>query len=166
MHKDSDLLGREVFSQDAGEKMASVEEVIFDDDTHRVVALLVDGGFLRNPRVVRRGSVASVADVVAVRGDGALGGLDSDPLVSALRRRSHEIEGKEVITEGGEKIGEAFDLFIGDSGDLLGYEIKSGFVKDLMGRKFVPVEKVRSSGGDAIIAVDAGLPSADVVARR
>ena len=53
MHKVSDLLGREVFSQDAGEKMASVEEVIFDDDTHRVVALLVDGGFLRSLRVVR-----------------------------------------------------------------------------------------------------------------
>jgi uncharacterized protein YrrD len=55
MHKVSDLLGREVFSQDAGEKMASVEEVIFDNDTHRVVALLVDGGFLRSLRVVRWG---------------------------------------------------------------------------------------------------------------
>ena len=110
--------------------------------------------------------MASVAEVVAVRGDGALGGLDCDPLVSALRRRSHEVEGKEVITEGGEKIGEVSDLFIGDSGDVLGYEIKSGFVKDLMGRKFVPVEKVRSSGGDAIIAADAGLPSEDVVAHR
>jgi hypothetical protein len=49
---------------------------------------------------------------------------------------------------------------------VLGYEIKSGFAKDLMGRKFLPVAKLRSSGGDAIIAADAGLPSVDVVARR
>lgn len=27
------------------EEMARVEVVVFDDDTHRVVALLVDGGF-------------------------------------------------------------------------------------------------------------------------
>ena len=53
MYKINDLLGREVFNQDTGDKLASVEEVIFDDDTRRVVALLVDGGLLQSPRVLR-----------------------------------------------------------------------------------------------------------------
>lgn len=166
MYKVNDLLGREVFNQDTGEKLASVEEVVIDDAARRVVALLVGGGLLRSPRVVRWISVANVADVVAVRGEGTLGDLDSDPEVSAVRRRSHEVEGREVITEGGEKVGEVSDLFISDSGDMLGYEIKDGLVKDLMGRKFLPVEKVRSVGEDAIIAADAGLPSVPDVARH
>jgi uncharacterized protein YrrD len=110
--------------------------------------------------------VSKLTRVLGHRVDGALDSLDSDSLVSALRRRSHEIEGKEVVTEGGEKIGEVSDLFIGDSGDVLGHEIKSGFVKDLMGRKFLPVEKVWSSGGDAIIAADAGLPIVEDVTLR
>lgn len=168
MHKVNDLLGKELLDQDTGEKIASVQEVIFDDDTRRVVALLTDGGILRGPSVVRWSSVANVADVVAVRGGGELEGLGSDPEVSALRRRSHEVEGKEIITEGGEKVGEVSDLFVGDLGEVLGYEVKGGLVKDLMGRKFLPIEGVRSSGGDVIIiAADAGLPSvADVVGLR
>lgn len=61
MHEVSDLLGREVFSQDTGEEMASVEEVIFDDDTHRVVALLVDDRGAVLGFEVKRGLVRDLA---------------------------------------------------------------------------------------------------------
>lgn len=61
--------------------------------------------------------------------------------MSALRRRSDEVEGKQIFTEGGEKIGEVSDLLV----DELGYEVKSGLVRDLMGREFLPIERVRSS---------------------
>lgn len=157
MHRINDLLGREVFDQDTGDGLGSVEEVVFDDDTRRVVALLVGGGLLRSPRVVRWSSVANVADVVAVRGGGALENLGSDPEVAALRRRSREVEGKEIITEEGEKVGEVSDLFVGDLGEVLAYEVKSGLVSDLMGRKFLPIEAVRSSGGDVVVASAARL---------
>ena len=166
MYKVKELLGKEILDQDTGEKIASVREVIFDDDTRRVVALLTDEGLLRGPSVVRWSSVANVADVVAVRGGGSLADLDSDPEVSALRRRSDVVEGKEIVTEGGEKIGEVSDLLVDDLGGVLGYEVKSGLVRDLMGRKFLPIEAVRSSGGDVVISADAGLPSVRDVARR
>lgn len=125
-----------------------MEEVVFDDDTRRVVALLVGGGLLRSPKVVRWSSVANIADIVAVRAGRALEDLGSDPEVAALRRRSRE--GKEIITEEGEKVGEVSDLFVGHLGEVLGYEVKSGLVGDLLGRKFLPIEGVRSSGGDVV----------------
>ena len=166
MYKVKELLGKEILDQDTGEKIASVREVIFDDDTRRVVALLTDGGILRGPSVVRWTSVANVADVVAVRGGESLGDLGSDPEVSALRQRSDVVEGKEIVTEGGEKIGEVSDLLVDDLGGVLGYEVKSGLVRDLMGRKFLLIKGVRSSRGDVVIAADAGLPSVNDVARR
>ena len=166
MYGINDLLGKEVFNQDTGEKLASVEEVIFDDDTRRVVALIVDGGLLQGAGVVRWASVANVADVVALRGGEAPHDLGSDPEVSELRRRSDKAEGKEIVTEEGEKVGEVSDLFIGERGEVLGYEVKSGLVKDLTGRKFLPVEKVRSSGEDAVVATDAQLISVNDVEQQ
>lgn len=163
MYRVNELLGKEVFDQDTGEKLASVEEVIFDDDTRQVVALLVDGGLLQSDGVVKWESVANVADVVALRGGEAPQDLGSDPKVSELRRRSRKAEGKEIVTEDGEKVGEVSDLFIGERGEVLGYEVKSGLVRDLTGRKFLPIEKVRSSGGDAVIVADAELPSVNDV---
>ena len=166
MYRVNDLLGKEVFDQDTGEKLAGVKEVIFDDDTQRVVALLVGGGLLQSDSVVKWDSVANVADVVALRGGAAPHDLGSDPEVSELRRRSREAEGKEIVTEDGQKIGEVSDLFVGEGGEVLGYEVKSGLVKDLAGRKFLPVGKVRSSGGDAVIAADADLPAVNEVENR
>ena len=166
MYRVNELLGKEVFDQDTGEKLAGVKEVIFDDDTQRVVALLVDGGLLQSDSVVKWDSVANVADVVALRGGAAPHDLGSDPEVSELRRRSREAEGKEIVTEDGQKVGEVSDLFIGERGEVLGYEVKSGLVKDLAGRKFLAVGKVRSSGGDAVIAVDADLPAVNEVENR
>ena len=166
MYRVNELLGKEVFKQDTGEKLASVKEVILDDDTRLVVALIVDGGLLQRDGVVRWTSVANVADVVAVRGGETLQDLGSDPEVSRLRRHSRKAEGKEIVTEGGEKVGEVSDLFIGERGEVLGYEVKSGLVKDLTGRKFLPIEKVRSSGEDAVVATDAQLPSVDDVGQH
>lgn len=144
----------------------TLTEMMLTGEGERGEVRLTDGGLLRGPSVVRWSSVANVADVVAVRGGESLADLGSDPEVSALRRRSDVVEGKELVTEGGEKIGEVSDLLVDDLGGVLGYEVKSGLVRDLMGRKFLPIEGVRSSGGDVVIASSAGLPSVDDVVRR
>ncbi len=157
MYKVDDMLGREVFNQDTGEKLASVEEVIFDDGTRSVVALLVKGGLLQSPGVMRWSSVANVADVVVVRGDGALGVLHSDPEVSALRRRSRKAEGKEAITREGEKVGEVSDVLVDDRGAVLGFEVKRGLVRDLAGREQVPIREIVSHGRDAILVTGSSL---------
>ena len=94
--------------------------------------------------------------------DGEPPELNEDTEVAGLTRQSHQITGTAVVTEGGEKIGTVGDLFVDDGGAVIGYEVKQGL---LSGRDFLPVEKVRSAGRDAIIAEDNDLPSMKDVRR-
>ena len=155
MHKANELLGKEVLDQDTGEKRATVEGLVFDGGTLRVLALVVDGGGLfGGARTVRWGHVVNVGDVVMLAGGAPFNGPRDDPEVEALREGGHQITGTEIVTEGGEKVGEVADTLIDDRGVVRAYEIKRGLVRDLVGRERVPAEDVVSSGRDAIIVRD------------
>lgn len=159
MQKVNELFGKEVIDQASGEKRATVHDVVFDEGTRGVVALLV-GGLLGRDRVVRRGSIVSLGDVVVAGGEAPFVKLGDDPEVKDLRgRKGRRITGTDVVSEGKEKIGAVADLFVDDSGRVIGYEVKRGLVGDLSSRRFLPVEKVRAAGEDAIIASDPALPS-------
>ena len=162
MHSVNELFGREVVNESTGEKLAKVQNVVFDEDSNRIVALAVPGNrVLGGSRVVRWSRISSIGDVLVMR-DGEPVGLEEDPEVADLSRRSHQITGTEILTEEGEKIGAVGDLFVDDRGVVIGYEVKQGL---LGGRHFLPTEKVRSAGRDAIIAEDADLPSMKDVRR-
>lgn len=152
MHKVNELLGRDVLGQDTGEKRGTVKDLLFDEATTRVLALVVDGGGLfGGTKTVRWEYVVNVGDVVMLAGDAPLEGHRDDPEIDALRRRQHRITGTDIVTEGGEKIGEAADVLLDDAGIVRAYELKRGVIRDLTGREQVPAEEVVSSGRDAII---------------
>ena len=162
MHSVNGLFGREVINESTGEKLSKVQGVVFDEDSANIVAFLISGNrVMGGSRVVRWESVSSVGDVIVVR-DGEHPDLNEDTEVAGLTRQSHQITGTDVVTEGGEKIGTVGDLFVDDGGAVIGYEVKQGL---LSGRDFLPVEKVRSAGRDAIIAEDNDLPSMKDVRR-
>jgi len=53
MRKGSDLLGKVIITYDTGEKIARVQDLIFDETSNRLLGLLVsEGGLLRQARVV------------------------------------------------------------------------------------------------------------------
>ncbi|MGI9048558.1 MAG: PRC-barrel domain-containing protein [Rubrobacteraceae bacterium] len=162
MHSVNGIFGREVVNESTGEKLAKVQNIVFDEDSSTIVALLIPGDrMLGGSRVVRWNLVSSIGDVIVVR-DSELVDLKEDTEVAGLSRQSHQITGTEIVTEGGEKIGAVSDLLVDDRGAVIGYEVKQGL---LGGRDFLPVEKVRSAGRDAIIAEDADLPSMKDVLR-
>lgn len=162
MHSVNGIFGREVVNESTGEKLAKVQNIVFDEDSSTIVALLIPGDrMLGGSRVVRWNLVSSIGDVIVVR-DSELVDLKEDAEVAGLSRQSHQITGTDIVTEGGEKIGAVSDLLVDDRGAVIGYEIKQGL---LGGRDFLPVEKVRSAGRDAIIAEDADLPSMKDVLR-
>ena len=72
MHKVNELLGRDVLGQDTGKKRGTVKNLLFDEATTRVIALVVDGGgFFGGTKTVRWEYVLNVGDVVMLAG-GAL----------------------------------------------------------------------------------------------
>jgi len=160
MQRVNELFGKEVVSQTNGEKQGTVQDVVFDEEASNIVALLV-GRFVGRNRVARWTSIASVGDVVLVVGEEALDKLGEDPQVAELHEKSHRITGTEIVTQGGEKIGEVRDLFVNKRGQVAGYEVSRGTISDMRGRKFLPIENVRASGKDTIIVSDAGLLSVE-----
>jgi len=152
----NELFGKEVVRQTSGEKQGNVRDIVFDEESLSIVALLV-GGMVGRGRALRWTSVASVGDVVVVGGEEPLEKLGEDLEVADLRKKGHTITGTEIVTQEGEKIGEVRDVFVNERGRVGGYEVSRGMVSDLRGRKFLPVENVRAIGKDTIIVSDPGL---------
>jgi uncharacterized protein YrrD len=150
MQRVNEFFGKEVVRQTSGEKQGNVRDIVFDEGSLNIVALLV-GGTIGRGRALRWTSVASVGDVVVVGGEEALGKLGEDLEVADLRKKSHTITGTEIVTQEGEKIGEVRDIFVNERGRVGGYEVSRGMVSDLRGRKFLPMENVQAIGKDTII---------------
>ena len=75
MHSVNELFGREVVNESTGEKLAKVQNVVFDEDSNRIVALAVPGNrVLGGSRVVRWSWISSIGDVLVMR-DGEPVGL-------------------------------------------------------------------------------------------
>ena len=134
----------------------SLRDIVFDEESLNIVALLV-GGRVGRGRALRWTSVASVGDVVVVGGEEALDRLGEDPEVANLHKKSHTLTGTEIVTQEGEKIGEVRDIFVNERGQVGGYEVSRGMVSDLRGRKFLPMENVQAIGKDTIIVSNPGL---------
>ena len=158
MQRVNELFGKGVVRQTSGEKQGNVRDIVFDEGSLNIVALLV-GGTIGRGRALRWTSVASVGDVVVVGGEEALGKLGEDLEVADLRKKSHTITGTAIVTQEGEKIGEVRDIFVNERGRVGGYEIRRGMVSDLRGRKFLPMENVQAIGKDTIIVSNPDLLS-------
>ena len=152
MYTVNSLFKKPVISQDTGEQIATIQDVVLDQPPTRVLAVLIDtGGWMESARVIRWEQVVSLGDVLLVRGEPPYAKISDDPEMAALAKQSHQITGTTIITVDGEQIGTVADLMIEASGQIVGYEVKQGFFKDLRGRSLLPVVQVRSVGADAVI---------------
>lgn len=160
MRKAKELIGKAIVHQTTGERLAGVHDLVFTPDTRNVSAILVDsGGWFRDARVIPWSAVASIGDVVMVRGENPIVVASESPQLQAEVNQDARITGAPIVTDTGERIGTVGDLFINDAGQVIGYEVKQGFVSDLGGRKFLPADHVRNVGKDAVIADTSDLPT-------
>lgn len=160
MRKANELIGKSIVHQTTGENLATVRDLVFEPNARQVAALLVDsGGLFRDARVISWGAIASIGDVVMVTGDVPIQRAKDTPQVSDELRDDMQLTGTAIMTEQGERIGTVGDLFINDAGEVVGYEVRQGFISDLAGRKFLDVDHVKTVGRDAIIADAADLTS-------
>ncbi len=158
MQKTNKLFGKAIIAQTTGQQSGTVQDVILDSEARHIVALLVDGGgWFRDAKIVRWSAVVSVGDVVIVEAPEVIVAVKNDPEVAGLMEHPHRLTGTTMISESGERIGQVSDLFINDQGEVVGYEVKQGFISNLSGRKFLPIDAVQAVGSDAVIASGAPL---------
>ena len=153
MRKANELIGKSVVHQATGERIATVRDLVFQPDASCVTALLIDGGgWFRDAQVIAWSTVTSIGDVVMVQGDTPIQRANDVPQIRDELDQKFQLTNTAIMTDAGERIGTVGDLFIDETGKVVGYEVKQGLVNDLAGRKFLSADSVKTVGKDAIIA--------------
>jgi len=158
MWKANELINKTVVHHTTGAKLATVYNLVFDNEIRNVAALMIDsGGWFRDARVIPWNRVVSISDVVLVQGDFPIVKA-SDAEMAHLVQQEIRLTGTPIVSDTGERMGTVGDLFINERGEIAGYEVKQSFMS-LGGRKFLPADAVQAVGKDAIISTTTDLPS-------
>lgn len=157
--KGKDLVGLPVMSFAEGEQLGKVEDILFDPEQNRIVALLTDGGgWFSSARVVPWQNIQTVGhDSVIVASRSAEIKADSDPYIKRIMEADNILVNTQVYTEDGRDLGKIGDLFLDDtSGEVVGYEVSGGmFASTLKGKKFMPAPDTLTVGRDVAFVPNA-----------
>lgn len=151
MRKGREIIGLPVIGLPSGKEIGVVDDIIWSHQEQKITHLVVAGkGVFNRCRYISFEEIKSIGDD-AVTVDEEI--WKESPL-SIDGKRVSQIAGDLVLTEDGQNIGTLEDLFFnGATGKLLGYEVSTGLVGDLLsGRMTMPPEKVLTWGEEAIIA--------------
>jgi uncharacterized protein YrrD len=169
----SHLMNRPVLDIATGGQAGTVSGVLVDPSLRRVTAFRVNRGLLHHERFVRWTDLQGTGpDALTIRNeDSLLHRADVDANHTAL----DTLQGRPVITEGGERLGEVTDYGIDEgSGLLTGFEVRPDDAhKGLFGRSengnfTVPVDQVVTLGSQSVVVRTAAreIPHGDSEAMR
>lgn len=153
MRKGSDLIGKGIIAYDTGEKIDSIEDLVFDQNTNQLLGFVVDeGGWTRSARVLPLQSVQSIGpDAVIVPARGAVVPAERVPSMYRILERDNILKGTKILTTDGRDLGTMVDLYFDEAtGQVEGYEVSGGVFADAYsGRAFMPAPQTLKIGEDA-----------------
>jgi uncharacterized protein YrrD len=153
-HTAKGLLGQPVITLDAGKRVGSIQEIIYNTVENRVTAII-----LSKPPVAGSAKAVSAdhillfgADVTLVDSEGSVVALSEEHVVRATARASTNVIRTQVITTDGRRLGVVSDIFLDDKGCILGYQLSHSVIRDVLrGKPFVPVVAIGAVGEDAVL---------------
>lgn len=142
MRKGRDIIGKPVVSYDAGEKFDRIQDLIFDQNSNRLLGFLLDeAGWFKEARVLPLVEIQAIgADAVIVPSKNVIvRGSDITP-ISAILEHNTILKGTRIMTTDGRDLGTLIDLYFDErTGTIEGYEASGGLFADVYsGRSFVP----------------------------
>lgn len=150
MCKGRELVGLPVITQDNGEELGRIQDILYDAKTGALKAVVLDGGsWLREPQVVAFEKLKTQgAKNFSVSGKLAV----SNELPEGIRCWQ-ETKGLSLVNSSGTELGLIEDVVIDlSSGRITGLEISTGLVNDLMdGRKEIALTGMVSWGADTVV---------------
>ncbi|PSB04884.1 PRC-barrel domain-containing protein [Merismopedia glauca] len=152
MLKGSDLIGRLVVSYDTGERITRIKDLIFDQDSNRLLGFLVDeGGLFHSAKVIPFESIQAIGmSAVVVPSRNNIVSTSETPKIQELIRIDNVLKGTRIMTINGRDLGTMVDLYFDESsGRVEGYEASGGLFADAYsGRSFVPAPQALKIGED------------------
>lgn len=147
MRRLRDLIGLPVIALKTEERLGWVTDVIFDEDSNEIKAIMVQKDSLLNKTIetIARGNVISIGK------DGMI--VDkyrSEEIFGSVFTRK---VGSSVYSKDGELRGQVDDIFVNEKiTAVLGYEITDGLFADITkGREVVLEENILTEGQDVIV---------------
>lgn len=142
MRKGTDILGRDIIAYSTGERIARVQDLIFDQNDNQLLGFLVDeAGLFRSARVVSLSVVKAIGmDAIVVPDESSIVSAKSDPRIENVLNHSLILKGNRIVTADGRYLGSVVDLFFDEqTGTVEGYETSGGLFADAYsGRSFIP----------------------------
>lgn len=152
MLKGTDLVGRLVVSYDTGEKVTRVRDLIFDQDSDRLLGFLVDeGGWFRSAKVIPFESIKAIGvSAVVIPSRDSIVSASTAPRIQQLIKIDNILKGTRLMAVSGRDLGTIVDLYFDDrTGKVEGYEASGGLFADAYsGRSFVPAPQTLKIGED------------------
>lgn len=154
MRKVKDIIGSKVITFDTGEKIDTVEDVLFEPGEDMILALLIDrGGWLSRAKIIPFDSIKTIGDdAVIIPSRSSVMLVGDDPRVKRALESHKAVSGMDVYTSDGKFLGTIADMVVNETtGRVEGYEISGGFMKEsLRGRKFVPTPETMTVGRQVV----------------
>ncbi len=156
MRKAKSLLGLNIVSQVEGKHLGSVRDVIFDESSHKLIALLLSDRELFgmiDATVVPWTQVREVGpNAIMVPSEDVVLKAHTDPIIAEAFDQKNQLDGKKVTTQGGEDLGRISDLYIDDSGKVQGFEVSGGLFSDAIGgKRYMEMPSEITIGEDVIL---------------
>lgn len=153
MRKGTDIIGKDVVAVDTGEKVQTISDLVFDQNSNQLLGFLVDeGGWFSEAKVLPLQNVQSIGPDAILIADRA--GIVEAPRVPAMHmilQRNNILKGTKVLTTDGRDLGTLADLYFDEySGQVEGYDVSGGIFADAYtGRSFIPATHTLKIGQDA-----------------
>jgi uncharacterized protein YrrD len=152
MRKGTDLIGKAVVAYDTGERCETVLDLIFDQDSNKLLGFLVDeAGWFSTCKVIPLTNVQAIGqDAVIIPSKNAeVPASDIQPIDRVLGH-NNIMKGTKIMSTDGRDLGTMIDLYFDElTGDIEGYEVSGGVFADAYsGRSFVPAPETLKIGKD------------------
>ena len=152
MRNGKGMIGKPVVAYDSGEEFRTIVDLIFDQESNKLLGFLVDeGGWFSNALVLPLTNIQAIgADAVIVNSREAIDSAQAFPEIQSILERDNILKGTRIMTVDGRDLGTMVDLYFDDtSGAIEGYEVSGGIFADAYsGRSFVPAPDTLKIGED------------------
>ncbi|MGB3493516.1 MAG: PRC-barrel domain-containing protein [Elainellaceae cyanobacterium] len=152
MYKGREIIGKPVVSYDAGEKFDIIVDLIFDQDSKKLLGFLVqESGWFKRSKVLQLKDVKAIGvNAVVVTSKTAIANGQSLAKISQILEHNTILKGTHILTVKGQDLGVVADLYFDErTGNIEGYEVSGGLFADAYsGRSFVPALQTLKIGRD------------------
>ena len=156
MRKAKNLIGLRAITQNEGKDLGKVHDLLFTDDSRQLLALLVSDrelfGF-KDATAIAWSQVREIGThAIMVPEENAVAKVHSDDVIAEAYDNEKTLTSKQLTTDKGETLGKISDLYLGDNGNVVGYEVSGGLFSDAYnGRRYLDAPSDVVVGKDVII---------------